>query len=98
MQFDDTIVVGVADGEDFGVHCDRDAELLVNLAAQAVGVRFARLALAAGELSQALEMDAAWPPGHEERAVPFDDRGGDHEMRNVVGRHGAARSFSGLNG
>jgi hypothetical protein len=56
-----------------------NAELLVNLAAQAGLVRFARLALASGKLPRAAEMSPGCPASDEEPAVPFDEGGDDDD-------------------
>jgi hypothetical protein len=68
--------------EDFRANEGVDAKLLANLARQAHGWSFARLALAAGEFPITFEVYAGLSSGYEEPPVVLHNSGGDDE------RHG----------
>src|SRR4029079_5228855 len=90
VQLDAARGIVMRDGEDLGADRGVDAELFLQLAAQAVGQRFTRLAFPARELPVALEVHAFLPSRDQVRAVTLDHGGGDDESH--------ARSWSGLNG
>ncbi len=69
----------MSDGQQFFADFGDAAELLENLAAQAGGVRFSRLAFAAGKFPHALEVGAAKPPRHEIALAALHDGGSDDD-------------------
>jgi len=79
--------IDVLGRQDFGSDVDLDVELLAEFPRQARFVRFARLALAAGELPQVGEMRALQATRYEKSSVPFDDAGedDDHEFPGSKG-------------
>ena len=79
MKLHAPIVVVVSDGQQFLADFGGAAELFENLATQAGGVRFSRLALAAGKLPHALEVGAAKPPRDEIALAALHDGGSDDD-------------------
>jgi hypothetical protein len=96
MEFDGAFGVLVRDLEDLASDTDVDAKLLFDLAAQAAFVILAGLALAARELPEPFEVDAARAACHQVSIAAPDHGGGDDDPRQV-GAH-AERSLSGLKG
>ena len=77
-------------GEYFLTDRGGDVQFFLQLTGEAAGQRFARVALATGELPQPLEVDALLTLRDQIAAVAFDDGGADDEAVHD--------DFSGLNG
>src|SRR5262245_34553129 len=99
MELDDAFLVGVCDGKDLTVHPSLRVQFLANLTPQAVFMRFARFALAAGKLPVPRQVRILWPPCHEVVVVALDDSSRHDDGGTGRGSgHQALRSFSGLKG
>ena len=70
---------------------DGDVELLEQFAGEAILERLIAIALPAGKLPQASQVDTFLPPGDEELPVDFDDRCGDDDDGHRPGVNGKVR-------
>lgn len=81
----DAVRVIVRCFEDEVPHNDGDVELLVDFAAQRLGVGFAIRYFAAREFPETSEMNAVLPPRHEKPTLPLDDGSDDQDARHYAG-------------
>jgi hypothetical protein len=87
MKVDDVMLIGVAHERDELSHFDVDREPVAHFALQRVGVAFARLDAAAGELPEKWQYGGRTPLRDEIAPALGDDRGNDSD-RWARGRHG----------
>ena len=79
VKLDPPVAVVVSDAQELLTDFGTAAELFENLAAQARGLGFSSLALAAGKLPHAFEVGAAKPPRHEIALAALHDGGSDDD-------------------